>query len=173
MGKRFFVCIFFVLSTIICFGQIDIDKIRSDYSVAVKDKKLCENNLKTLESGAKTATEQGYLAAYEILWAKHKNNPFTKLSQFKKGKNRLESVISKNKDNIDLHFIRWSVQTHAPSFLDYHKDRLVDKNFLVQNLKKLPSQEGKKIIFKYLKEANSYLKGDHLFTKDELAELSK
>lgn len=169
----FFICIIFVLSTVTCFGQINIDKMRADYSVAVKDKKLCETHLKTLEADARTATEKGYLAAYEILWAKHKNNPFTKLSQFKKGKNLLESIIEKHKDNIDLRFIRWSVQTHAPSFLNYCEDRLIDKEFLVRNLKKLPSQDGKKIIYKYLSEANGYLKGDHAFSKDDLVELAK
>lgn len=173
MGIRFYVCLFFVVSSITCFGQINIDKMRSDYALAVKDKKLCETNLKILDEGASTVTEKGYLAAYEILWAKHKNNPFTKLSQFKKGKNLLESVIVKQKDNIDLRFIRWSVQTHAPSFLNYSKDRIDDKEFLVHNLKKLSSQEGRKIIYKYLSEANSYLKGDHAFSKADLAELSK
>jgi len=81
--------------------------------------------------------------------------------------------MMKNKDNVDLHFIRWSVQTHAPSFLNYSKDRLADKEFLVHNLKKLPSEEGRKIIYKYLSEANSYLKGEHAFSQAELAELSK
>jgi hypothetical protein len=147
--------------------------MRADYAAAVKDKKLCEANLKTLEAAANTATEKGYLAAYEILWAKHMGNPFSKLGQFKKGKKLLESVIIKYPDNIDLRFIRWSVQTHAPSFLNYSKDRLRDKKFLVQNLYKLPNPEARKIIYVYLKEANSYLKGEHIFSQKELAELSK
>jgi len=50
--------------------------MRADYAAAVKDKKLCEANLKTLEAAANTATEKGYLAAYEILWAKHMGNLF-------------------------------------------------------------------------------------------------
>jgi len=158
---------------ICCFGQVDIDKMRSDYATAVKDKKLFAANLKILENAANSATEKGYLAAYEILWAKHMGNPFTKLGQFKKGKKLLESVIMKYPDNIDLRFIRWSVQTHAPSFLSYSKDRLRDKEFLVRNLYKLPSPGGRKVIYTYLKEANSYLKGDHVFSQAELTELSK
>lgn len=173
MVLRFFVCFFFILSTIYCLGQVNVDKMRADYAVAVKDKKLCEANLKTLEAAANTATEKGYLAAYEILWAKHMGNPFSKLGQFKKGKKLLESVIIKYPDNIDLRFIRWSVQTHAPSFLNYSKDRLRDKQFLVQNLYKLPNPEARKIIYVYLKDANSYLKGEHKFSQKELAELSK
>ncbi len=173
MVIRFFVCVSFILNTICCFGQINVDKMRAEYATAVKDKKLCEANLKILESGANTATEKGYLAAYEILWAKHMGNPFSKLGQFKKGKKLLESVIIKYPDNIDLRFIRWSVQTHAPSFLNYSKDRLRDKEFLVHNLYKLPNLDGKRIIYTYLKEANSYLKGAHVFTEAELTELSK
>lgn len=173
MVIRFLVTTYFIFSTLCVIGQVNIDKMRADYAKAVKNKKLCEANLKTLESSASTATEKGYLAAYEILWAKHMGNPFSKLGQFKKGKKLLESVIIKYPDNVDLRFIRWSVQTHAPSFLNYHKDRLRDKQFLVKNLQKLPDPEARKIIYTYLKDANSYLKGEHIFSPEELAELSK
>lgn len=172
MVVRLLVCFSLLISAICCFGQINVDKMRADYASAVKDKKLCETNLKILAQ-ANTATEKGYLAAYEILWAKHMGNPFSKMGQFKKGKKLLESVIIKYPDNIDLRFIRWSVQTHAPSFLNYHNDRLRDKQFLVHNLSKLPNPEGRKIIYAYLKDANSYLKGQHIFSQAELAELSK
>ncbi|ULT23225.1 hypothetical protein KUH03_29020 [Sphingobacterium sp. E70] len=60
--------------------------MRADYAAAVKDKKLCEANLKTLEAAANTATEKGYLAAYEILWAKHMGNPFRSWASLKKVK---------------------------------------------------------------------------------------
>ena len=173
MAIRFFICVSFLLSSICCIGQINVDKMRADYAAAVKNKKLCAANLKVLEASANTATEKGYLAAYEILWAKHMGNPFSKLGQFKKGKKLLESIIMRYPDNIDLRFIRWSVQTHAPSFLNYDKDRLRDKEFLVKNLCKLPNPEGRKIIYTYLKEANSYLRGQHIFSEAELAELAK
>jgi len=53
MEVRFFACLFFLVSTISCFGQINIDKMRADYSVAVKDKKVCETNLNILEKALK------------------------------------------------------------------------------------------------------------------------
>ena len=173
MVIRFFICVSLVLCTICCFGQVDVDKMRAEYATAVQNKKLCEANLKLLEGAANSATEKGYLAAYEILWAKHMGNPFTKLGQFKKGKKLLEEMIMKYPDNIDLRFIRWSVQTHAPSFLSYSKDRLRDKEYLVHNLHKLPNPKGREVIYIYLKEANSYLKGEHVFSQAELNELAK
>ncbi|WP_294184726.1 hypothetical protein [uncultured Sphingobacterium sp.] len=153
--------------------QVNIDKIRREYAVAVKDEDLCEHNLKVLKEGAKSPTDKVYLAAYQILLAKHIGNPFKKVGQFKEGKNYLEEVIKENPNHIEARFIRWSVQVHAPSFLGYNNNILEDKNFLVKNLYKLPNGEAKSIIYNYLKGANSYLKGAQVFSSTELKELAQ
>ncbi|MDQ1151562.1 hypothetical protein [Sphingobacterium zeae] len=156
------------------FGQqVNIDKIRREYAGAVKDEDLCEHNLKVLKEGAKSPTDKVYLAAYQILLAKHIGNPFKKVGQFKEGKNYLEEVIKENPNHIEARFIRWSVQVHAPSFLGYNNNILEDKNFLVKNLYKLPNEEAKSIIYNYLKGANPYLKGGQVFSATELKELAQ
>lgn len=158
----------------VCFAQhLNMDKIRKDYSEAVKNEELCETNLEALRSNAKTATEKAYLAAYEMVWAKHMGNPFKKMGQFKKGRSILETVIKESPDNIDARFIRWCVQTHAPSLLNYRSEVLIDKNFLVQNLYKLPNEDARSLIYNYLKGANPYLKGKEAFTDAELKQLSR
>lgn len=153
--------------------QVNIDKIRKDYAEAVKDEELCEHNFDILTEEAKSTTEKVYLAAYEILMAKHMGNPFKKISQFKEGKKHLEELIKNNPNHIEARFIRWSVQVHAPSFLGYKNNIIDDKNFLVKNLHKLPNEEAKLIIYNYLKGANPYLKGAQIFSTNELKELEK
>lgn len=153
--------------------QVNIDKIRKEYADAVKDEDLCEHNLETLHESARSTTEKVYLAAYEILLAKHIGNPFKKIGQFKEGKKHLEEVIKENPSHIEARFIRWSVQVHAPSFLGYNNNIIEDKNFLVKNLYKLPNEEAKSIIYNYLKGANPYLKGGQIFTATELKELAQ
>lgn len=164
------------LSTIVTIGfaqQLNIDKIRREYSKAVKDEELCKRNFDLLDEGAKSSTEMVYRAAYEILLAKHIGNPFKKVGQFKQGKQDLEELIRAYPTHIEARFIRWSVQVHAPSFLGYKDNIMEDKNFLVKNLYKLPNEEAKSIIYNYVKGANPYLKGEQIFTINELKELGK
>ncbi|MGJ1410769.1 hypothetical protein ACR78Z_13945 [Sphingobacterium thalpophilum] len=153
--------------------QLNVDKIRREYAEAVKNEDICELNLEQLRAGAKSVTEKVYCAAYEILLAKHMGNPFKKISQFKEGKRHLEELIDENPEHIEARFIRWSVQVHAPSFLGYKDNILEDKNFLIKNLHKLPSEEAKSIIYNYLKGANHYLKGAQVFSASELKELAR
>ncbi|WP_293904040.1 MULTISPECIES: hypothetical protein [unclassified Sphingobacterium] len=165
--------VLFTLTKVGLGQQVNIDKVRKEYAVAVKDEDLCEHNLEALTEGAKSPTEKAYLAAYQILLAKHIGNPFKKVGQFKEGKKHLEEVIKENPNHIEARFIRWSVQVHAPSFLGYNNNILEDKNFLVKNLYKLPNDEAKSIIYNYLKGANPYLKGEQVFNAAELKELAQ
>ena len=59
--------------------------------------------------------------------AEYTFNPYSKLSYFKKGKNKIESAIKLKPNNSELRFIRFSVQTNIPSFLGYSSDVEKDK----------------------------------------------
>ena len=51
--------------------ELNLLKIRKEYSLAVKDESICENNLNLLRAKAKETTDRGYLAVYEMVFAKH------------------------------------------------------------------------------------------------------
>ncbi|UIR56684.1 hypothetical protein LZQ00_02445 [Sphingobacterium sp. SRCM116780] len=155
---------FLMISSQVTAQELNLLKIRKEYSLAVKDEEICENNLNLLRAQAKTSTEKGYLAVYEMVHGKHSVNPFRKMSQFKKGKNLLQSLIKQDPSNVELRFIRWSVQAHAPSILDYHDDISHDKQFMIAHLHELQNTEVIDIIYKYIKGANS-------FSEKELKEL--
>lgn len=92
----------------------------------------------------------GYKGGATMIMAKHAFNPFSKLSYFKKGKNMLESAIQADKNNIELLFLRYTIQTSVPSFLNYSSDRQKDKSFLLKAVGDLKDQDLKKIINAYL-----------------------
>lgn len=152
--------LFLMISSHISAQELNLLKIRKEYSSAVKSEDICENNLNLLRSKAKATTEKGYLAVYEMVYAKHMGNPFKKLGQFNKGKNLLESLIVQEPNNVELRFIRWSVQTHAPSILNYSADILEDKKFMINHLYSLQNRDVKEIIYQYIKGANSFSEGE-------------
>lgn len=81
-----------------------------------------------------TALEQGFKAMSELIMCNHVSNPFTKFSYFKKGKILLEKAITQDLKNIELRFIRYCVQTNAPSIVDYNDKINDDKKILFSYL---------------------------------------
>jgi hypothetical protein len=92
----------------------------------------------------------GYKGGATMLMAKHVFNPFSKLSYFKKGKVMLESAIKADRNNVELRFLRYTIQTNVPGFLNYNSDKNLDRNFITQSLPKIKDQELQKIISAYL-----------------------
>ena len=60
-----------------------------------------------------------------------------KYESFTKGKKQLESIIKKYPDNIELHFLRLTIQDNLPSFLGYDDNISEDKNFIKTKIKEV------------------------------------
>lgn len=61
-----------------------------------------------------------------------------KLKEFKAGRQKLEGVLSKNKDNPELRFLRLIIQENAPKILGYHKELEEDNKYIVSNFRSIP-----------------------------------
>lgn len=134
------------------FNNSDLNEVRSSYSKAVLDKKLCKKMIEELElSKEKTVIDLAYLGAYQTIWANHVFNPLSKLATFRKGKNNIELAISKEPENVEIRYIRFSVQKNAPSFLGYNNNLKEDRDFLVKNKKNINSDFVQKNIETLLK----------------------
>lgn len=129
-----------VLLMNVSFKNSDLNEVRTSYNKAVLDKKLCEKMIEELElSKEKSVLALAYLGAYQTIWANHVFNPLSKLATFKKGKNNIELAISKEPENVEMRYIRFSVQKNSPSFLGYNNNLKEDKDFLVKNKKNINS----------------------------------
>lgn len=129
-----------VLLMNVFFKNSDLNEVRTSYSKAVLDKKLCKKMIEELElSKEKSVIDLAYLGAYQTIWSNHVFNPLSKLATFRKGKNNIELAISKEPENVEMRYIRFSVQKNAPSFLRYNSHLKEDKDFLVKNKKNINS----------------------------------
>lgn len=111
-----------------------INKVRLLYLKAAEEEQACETLIRLLKS--RNAQEKplllGYKGSATMMMARHVVNPFSKLSYFKKGRNMLESAIEADRRNVELRFLRYAVQTHAPSFLGYDEHVEGDKKFMLR-----------------------------------------
>lgn len=107
----------------------------------------------------------GYKGAANMIMAKYKLLPTTKLSYFNEGKKILEKAIKSAPNNVELHYIRLSIQLNIPSFLGYSSQINSDKKILIQHIKSNPlsakSDLEKRII--------NFLLSNKQCTKDELS----
>jgi len=60
-----------------------------------------------------------------------------KLKYFKAGKIKLETAILNDPDNTEYHFLRLTVEEHAPKIVNYYSDIDTDKMIIQKNYKNL------------------------------------
>jgi len=99
-----------------------------------------------------SATYLGYLGGLQTIWAKHVFSPISKINTFKQGKKKIEQAIKKEPDNVELRFIRLSVQKNAPSFLGYKSNIYDDTEFIKKNRYQIGSETVDRNIKKLLKD---------------------
>lgn len=107
--------------------------------------KLCKNYETSLD-----VIEQGYVAATIITRAKFVINPYKKYAYFEQGKIKLEALLNKYPDEVELRFIRYMIQTNIPSFLGYKSALKTDRLFLVTQVTAIKDQDLKTRITAYL-----------------------
>ncbi|WP_246361554.1 hypothetical protein [Moheibacter lacus] len=90
-------------------------------------------------SKEKSVIALAYLGAYQTSWANHVFNPLSKLATFKKGKNNIELANSKEPENVEISYIRFSVQKNSPSFLGFNNNLKEDRDFLKNKKKNINS----------------------------------
>ncbi len=75
-----------------------------------------------------------YKGASTMIEAKYQINPLNKLAKFNEGKLLIEKAFKREPNNIEIRFIRFSIQTNIPTFLGYHSDIEEDKKNLINNM---------------------------------------
>ena len=124
----------------VSFKNSDLNEVRASYSKAVLDKKLCKKMIEELElSKEKSVIALAYLGAYQTIWANHVFSPINKFSTFKKGKKNIEQAILLEPNNVELRFIRLSIQKNIPHFLGYKSNINEDIAFIEKNRLKINS----------------------------------
>jgi len=115
-------------------------KLRESYYRSSEDAKMAESFYELLES---SSVEQplrfGYFGMANFMLAYHSLNPFDKFKYFIAGKEILADAISAAPQNTELRYLRFTVQTNAPAFLNYRRHLSEDKQVLLNTLSsKLP-----------------------------------
>lgn len=131
---------------------IDMGEIRNLYQRAPKVKKdaLQLNQLMLRVDSLDAPVLICYKGANEMIQAKYTLNPFAKFEKFNRGKELIKKAFSRDSLNLEMRFIRYSIQINLPSFLGYNDELDMDKRFLLDNTRENKDTKLKEIIFNYL-----------------------
>lgn len=133
----------------------DLSTIRKDYVLAVED----EQSTRELHQALTSVAQDGdyvllaYKGAVSTLMAKHAKKIRDKRAFFKEGANLIDYAIEQEPDNIELRYIRLSVQENAPKIVGYDQNIPEDKQVLITNFKNVNSSELKALIRNYVSQS--------------------
>lgn len=135
--------------------------IRDELPLAFDNSKACDQLFKKilLETDA-DAVFRGYIGAVHLAKARHVSI-FKKMSYFDKGTKILDNAVSDAPEEVELRFLRMTIQLNAPSFLGYSKELKTDKAFVFSHF-----AEADEDIQRRMRE---YITDSGYFTDEEIA----
>lgn len=110
-------------------------EVRKQFHLAVLDPEYSSDFHKFLEEVPLiTPTHKAYKASSEAMLAREMWNPFRKYAQVLKYEELITEAIQEDSANIEIRFLRISIEYNLPRFLGKSKHLHEDRDIIVQNL---------------------------------------
>lgn len=140
------------------FVNVDISEVRQLYKEADLSEQNATNLFDKLESI--TISDDKVLLAYKgavtSMTAKYEKGIKQKKDVFKNGVSLVELAVASEEDNIEIRFVRLSVQQNSPKFLNYNKEIEEDKKFILHYFNQISSSKLKAYMKDYILHSNNF-----------------
>lgn len=114
----------------------DVKNIKIAVYRAIESSSVTDSLYRALKSGK---TESPLIVAYigtlEALKAKHSWNPYNKIRYVSLSQKTMKKAVEQEPSNLEIRFMRFSIQHHTPSFLGFSKDLEEDRKAIVRQFK--------------------------------------
>ncbi len=154
------ILIVFIISMTKGLEASSIDEIRKSYIKAVEDPSLTERLSSELKKISKPdAITLAYIGSLEALKAKHSWNPYQKLSYMAEFDRIMNEAVRRMPENMEIRFLRYTIQYNTPSFLGYSKNIDEDKKVIIDSFIKKKFVTSNKVlitdVYKFMVETKS------------------
>lgn len=138
--KGSIVAFFFLFFTSVSFSMLnqktDIAELRKQMLRAINSPKVTDSLYSNLQNtNQKAPLVVAYLGALEALKAKDSWNPYKKVKFLNLSNKTVLQAVTASPNDMEIRFIRFSIQTNLPHFLGLNKDLDSDKNQILHQLK--------------------------------------
>ncbi|MEO3403989.1 hypothetical protein AAFN85_08810 [Mucilaginibacter sp. CAU 1740] len=126
-----------LLSTQVKAQQPDLKVLRKQMVIAVEKGKTTDslyNNLSNLKE--KNGITNGFIAALLALKAKYAWNPYSKVKYLNRSEKLFKQAVAADPHNMEIRFMRFSIEHNVPSFLGFNKDLATDAEDIIAQLEK-------------------------------------
>jgi len=115
------------------FTNSDYVGIRKTIVLAVNNERITDSLLQKLSPFSdKNPLLLGYVATLQALKSKHHWNPYSKLKYLQLATKNMNKAVAGAPMNLEIRFMRFSIQHYTPSFLGYSKQLAEDRQVLVK-----------------------------------------
>lgn len=159
LNKILFLSFFF---TAILANSQEIEQIRSQYPLAEKSEEITSQLDAELSSitSENNSVLLAYRGAVKTLKAKFAKKVKEKKEYFKEGAELIESAMAMDANNIEIRYIRLTVQENAPKFLKYHDNILEDKQHILKEYSFISSKSLQAIIREFILGSGNFDEGE-------------
>ena len=133
--------LFFIVFLCCLLGQVHAQSLSSQEYVgirkaivqAVNNESITDSLLQKLRPFSDTnPLILGYVGTLQALKSKHHWNPYSKLKYLRLATKTMNKAVAGAPMNLEIRFMRFSIQHYTPSFLGYSKQLAEDRQVLVK-----------------------------------------
>lgn len=111
------------------------NEFKNDMLKAIESAKITDSLYQlVLKIENKNPLTLGYLGTLEALKAKHAWNPYQKYKLVKKGINTLNTAVKEAPHDLEIRFMRYTIEYYTPSFLGLNTHLNTDKEKMISIL---------------------------------------
>ncbi len=118
-------------------AEPNLHQIRKLLVTAIDSKKTTDSLYTNLENmKERSALLNGYIGTLEALKAKHAWNPYFKVKYLNSSEKTFVKAVTRDPHNIEIRFMRFSIEHNVPGFLGYNKNLTSDRIEIIKQLDK-------------------------------------
>ena len=111
----------------------DLPQIRKDYYAAVNSLAEAEKLYKSLKDrNSAEPVIMAYFGSTQALRAKHTFNPYKKITYLKSGLKVLNAAVDRSSQNLEIRFLRFTLEHYIPSFLGFSEHLDTDRKKIIE-----------------------------------------
>ncbi|GAA4325723.1 hypothetical protein GCM10023149_28230 [Mucilaginibacter gynuensis] len=149
-------------------------EVRKQLVAALKSSKTTDSLYTKLDAvKEKSGLTIGYIATLQALKAVHTWNPYFKIKYLNNAESSYKKAVAMDVHNIEIRFMRFSVEHNVPGFLGYNKNLTDDRETIIHQLKKKnygsADHELVQAIIKFLLESKRCTPAENEYLTQQLA----
>ena len=133
--KKIFLIFLCLIYSLLLHANGSIELARKEFKKAVFNDKVTNEVYQVLVSSKiQDPLTQAYVAYFTALKARHVTSPYEKIKHVRSFDLTIKKAVALAPNNLEIRFLRFSIQDQLPTYLGYSKELAVDKKMILQQI---------------------------------------